>query len=188
MGSVAPQTDLRTSAPPHLRTPLSICDVGTGSGCLAVALARELPAARVVALDVSAQALALAACNAATHGVTERIAFRAGDLFAALGAGERFDVIVSNPPYLRPGDVVSPELAFEPPEAFAAGADGLDVIRRLIGAAAARLRRGGWLVMEIGSGQAEAVTAVARRAGLATIAIEPDLAGIPRALVARGGE
>ena len=179
-------THLRTFAPPHLRTAVSsICDVGTGSGCIAVALACELPTARVVAVDVSPDALAVAARNAAAHGVAERITCAQGDLFDALDPVTRFEVIVSNPPYLSPGECVAPELAFEPPTALAGGADGLAVIRRLLTVAPQRLRAGGWLVMELGRGQDAAVYPAARAAGFAHVSIEPDLAGIPRALVAR---
>lgn len=165
--------------------PLSICDVGTGCGCIAIALARERPGARLTALDTSADALAIAARNAVAHGVADRIELIGSDLFAALTAPAAFDVIVSNPPYLAPGDAVSPELAFEPAAALAAGADGLAVIRRLIAAAPARLRPGGWLVVEIGYRHADAVLALARAAGFRHSAVEPDLAGIPRVLKAQ---
>jgi release factor glutamine methyltransferase len=175
----------RTTPVSRLPSPVRICDVGTGSGCIAVAIARELAGARVTALDVSPDALALARVNAAAHAVDERITWVESDLFAALPAAASFDVLVSNPPYLAPDDAVSPELAFEPTAALAAGADGFDVIRRLICAAPSRLRPGGWLVMEIGVGQVDAVLLLAENAGLERIVIEPDLAGIPRALVAR---
>jgi len=144
---------------------LLICDIGTGSGCIAIVLARELPAARIVATDVSADALAVAAENAESHGILERIAFARGDLFDALAENARFDVVVSNPPYLGPGDAVSPELAFEPRGALAADMDGLRVIRRLIAEAADRLRSGGWLVMELGHEQAARAQALAHAAG-----------------------
>ena len=174
---------------PHLASPggrgTQICDVGTGSGCIAIALARELPQARIVATDVSADALAVAARNAATHGVGERISFARGDLFDAVDSRDRFDLIVSNPPYLAPGDRVAPEVACEPDTALAAGADGLAVIRRLIATAADHLCDNGYLVMELGCGQDQAVRALAEAAEWTDIAIEPDLAGIPRALVTR---
>lgn len=178
----APATATSNTAP---MCPPWICDLGTGSGCVAVALARELLAARVVATDISADALAVAAHNAEAHGVADRITYVRGDLFDGLDAALRFDLIVSNPPYLAPGDVVAPELSFEPRTALAAGDDGLAVIRRLIAAAPQRLRPGGWLVMELGCGQGTAVQALAQAAGFAEIAIAPDLAGIPRALVGR---
>jgi release factor glutamine methyltransferase len=163
-----------------------ICDVGTGSGCIAVALAQELPDARVVAIDVSTAALAVAARNAAEHGVTDRVYCVESDLFDGLDPAARFDVIVSNPPYLTPDDFISPELAFEPRAALAGGPDGLDVIRRLVAAAPARLRAGGRLIMEFGRGQEAAARALAQAAGLTDVQIAPDLAGMPRALVARG--
>lgn len=162
-----------------------ICDIGTGSGCIAVALAHELPHARVVAVDVSTAALAVAAHNALINDVAERITFVGSDLFDALGADVQFDVIVSNPPYLNPGDRIASELTFEPRTALAGGTNGRVVIHRLIAAASARVRAGGWLVMELGCGQDAAVCALARAAGFVDVDIEPDLAGIPRALVAR---
>jgi release factor glutamine methyltransferase len=151
-----------------------------------VTLARELPAAHIIAIDASADALEVAARNAATHGVSDRIAFRQSDLFVALEPEIRFDLIVSNPPYCGPGDRLSPEVAFEPRAALAAGADGLAVIGRLLAAAPARLRPDGRLVIEFGHGQHAAVAALARNAGLTDIQIASDLAGIPRALRASG--
>jgi release factor glutamine methyltransferase len=163
----------------------SVCDVGTGSGCIAVALAHEIGDAEITAIDVSADALAVAAGNAAAHGVADRIAFLGGDLFEGLDPETRFDLIVSNPPYLTSDDATAPELAFEPKAALAAGRDGLAVICRLIALTPARLQRGGCLVMELGIGQDVAVRELARVAGLVGIEIEPDLAGIARVLVAR---
>jgi release factor glutamine methyltransferase len=163
-----------------------ICDVGTGSGCIAVAVAQELPDARVVAIDISTAALAVAARKAAEHSVAYRVYCVDTDLFDVLDPAARVDLIVSNPPYLTPDDFVSSELAFEPRAALAGGSDGLDVIRRLVAAAPLRLRAGGRLIMEFGRGQEAAVRALARAAGLADVQIAPDLAGIPRALVARG--
>jgi release factor glutamine methyltransferase len=161
----------------------SLCDLGTGSGCIAVALARELPAARLWAVDVSMRALAVARRNAARHGVADRIAFIASDLCTAIAA--RFDAIVSNPPYVAEGAVERGEVAWEPGVARFGGADGLVVVRRLLSEAAARLRPGGWLVVEIGAGQQAAVDAAARHAGWKSVGFRTDLAGIPRALVAR---
>ncbi len=165
-------------------TRVEILDVGTGSGCIAVALARALPAAGVTAVDLSAAALAVARRNAAAHGVASRIAFHVSDLFAALPADATFDLIVANPPYLAPGDAASPELAFEPHGALYAGADGLAVIRALLAAAPRRLRHGGILLMELGQSQSEAALGLTRAAGFAAAHVVPDLAGIPRALVA----
>ena len=168
-----------------IRPPAAILDIGTGSGCIAVTLAHEIPGARLTAIDRSSDALAVARRNAMAHAVADRIDFAGGDLYAAVAAGQVFDVIVSNPPYLAPGDVVAPELAFEPSSALLAGADGLAVIRRLIAGGREHLRAPGWLVMELGAGQDAIVAGLARAAGFADVAIEPDLAGIPRVLVAR---
>jgi release factor glutamine methyltransferase len=186
--SAAPQryghAEARPSSADREVAGISICDIGTGSGCVAVALARELPGARVVAVDISPDALAIARRNAATHGVRERISFVESDVFDALGT-TRFDVVVSNPPYLRPGDRLCPEIGFEPPTALEAELHGLGIIRRLIAEAPHRLSPGGWLVMEIGADQADAVRAIATEHGLANVAIEHDLAGLPRVLVAQ---
>jgi release factor glutamine methyltransferase len=183
------RVDLRSSAPPHLRTnspgpARSICDVGTGSGCIAVALARELPDVQITAVDISSQALAVASRNASAHAVSDRITFVESDLLSGLDPEIRFDVIVSNPPYCRPEDLLSPELAYEPQTALLAGPDGLAVIRRLLAAAPARLRPGGRLVMELGRGQDGAVRTEAAAAALTDIDVEVDLAGIPRVLLA----
>ncbi len=170
---------------PRERRPPALLDIGTGSGCIAVALARELSDARITAVDCSLAALDVARTNATRHGVAERIIFLAGDLYEPLPDGATFDLIVSNPPYLAPGDPASPELAFEPRSALQAGADGLDVVRRLIAGAPARLVPGGRLLVEIGAGQADAVQALATAVGF-QVRVEPDLAGIPRLLVAQG--
>jgi release factor glutamine methyltransferase len=169
---------------------LSVCDIGTGSGCIAVAVAREIPRASVVAIDRSCAALAVARENARANRVASRITFVAGDLLATIRYDHRFDLIVSNPPYVRTAEPTAPEVAFEPALALAGGDDGLAVVRRLIAAAPARLQRGGWLVMEIGTAQEAAVRALAAGAGLTQIAVRYDLAGLPRVLVARavGGD
>src|SRR5262249_29587611 len=133
---------------PHPR----LCDVGTGSGCVAVALAHSLPQARVVATDISRLALRIARQNAERHRVTERLDFVRGDLLDAFDR-IRFDVIVSNPPYLRPDDSRSPEIAWEPHAAFAAGPDGLAAMARLIAVAPRLLADNGLLAIEIGARQ-----------------------------------
>ncbi|MBX3026475.1 peptide chain release factor N(5)-glutamine methyltransferase [bacterium] len=172
------------AALPRGRAPATALDLGTGSGCIAVALAHELPALVLAAVDLSPAALAVARRNAQRHGVAERIRFLAGDLYEPLSAGATFDLIVSNPPYLAPGDAASPETACEPPTALFAGADGLDVIRRVVAGAPSRLAPAGALLVEIGAGQAAAAQALAAAAGLAA-RVAPDLAGIPRLLVAQ---
>jgi len=168
---------------PHLR----IADVGTGSGCLAVALARWLPGAHIAATDVSDAALRVARRNAGRHEVGDRVLVLQGDLLQS--ADGLFDVIVSNPPYVPAGDLASlqPEIReFEPAGALEGGLDGLDVIRRLVPEAATRLVPGGWLMFEFGFGQSEGVRAImAGEPRLALVDLRADLAGIPRVAVAR---
>lgn len=170
-----------------LREP-RLADVGTGSGCIAVALAAELPEARLWAGDVSAAALTVSCRNAQRLGVAPRIRFAAGDLLEPLRPGAPFDVICSNPPYVCDEASLPPELAFEPAEALFAGADGLDVIRRLVAEAPGWLARGGALLIEIGQGQADAARALALAAGFAPVEIRDDYAAIPRLLVAKREE
>jgi release factor glutamine methyltransferase len=166
---------------------LRIVDVGTGSGCIAVALARWLPHAEVVATDASGDALDVARQNAVRHDVLARVRFVKSDLLG--GVAGPFDAVVSNPPYVPAADIagLQPEVRdYEPLQALTGGDDGLDMIRRLVPEAAAVLRPGGWLLFEFGFGQADAVTAVIgaeRRLNLAEI--RDDLAGIPRVAVAR---
>ena len=156
-----------------------ILDLGTGSGCLAIAVARELPRAQVTAVDVSAAALDVARENAARHGATVR--FVQGDWFAPLG-GERFDLILANPPYVAEADphLAQGDVRFEPRSALAAGPDGLEDIRRIVAGAAAHLVAGGRLVFEHGYDQAQAVAALLAQAGFVAIEQRRDLAGIPR--------
>jgi release factor glutamine methyltransferase len=161
-----------------------IIDVGTGSGCLAVSLAVEFPAARVIATDLSAEALAVARRNAERHGVASRVRFVQGDILA--GVTETAELIVSNPPYLADSEAgrLQPEVAnYEPRQALAAGHDGLDVVRRLLATAAARLAAGGRIVVEFGFGQDATVAALATAAGWRIIEIRRDLQQIPRTIV-----
>ncbi|MDO8834640.1 MAG: peptide chain release factor N(5)-glutamine methyltransferase [Vicinamibacterales bacterium] len=164
-----------------------IADVCTGSGCIAVALARWLPAARVVAADRSAGALRVACRNAARHGVGNRVFVVRADLLDGLQGP--FDIIVANPPYVPAADVLTaqPEVRdFEPHAALDGGADGLDLIRRLVPAAARRLVDGGWLLFEFGVHQdADVRSIVAAEVLLQLTEILHDLAGIPRVAVAR---
>jgi len=167
---------------------LRIVDLATGSGALAVALARELPAAQVVATDLSTDALAVAADNAARNQVAERVELRHGDLLAALGAGERFDVMVSNPPYVRSADIalLAAEVHREPLAALDGGVDGLDLLRRLVGGAAGHLADHGLLAVEHGHDQAAAVAGLFAASGeLETARLRADLAGRPRVSYAR---
>jgi release factor glutamine methyltransferase len=162
---------------------LNIVDVGTGSGILAVTLAKHLPVAQITAVDLSAAALSIARENAARHGVEDRIRFLTSDLLAAL-PGECFDAIVSNPPYIPASEVLEAQVRdYEPEQALFAGADGLDIYRRLVPQACTALRPGGWLLMEIGHGQRLALTALLE--GWQEVAFVDDLQGIPRVACAR---
>jgi len=164
-----------------------LCDVGTGSGCVAVALARELPDAEIWALDISRSALVVAHANAHCHGVAGRVRCVESDLFAAV-AEQRFDVIVSNPPYVSATELAGgqAEVQWEPRRALDGGGPaGLEVIERLLSAAPAHLIDGGWVLVEIGAGQGDAVVALARAAGLRDVVVRPDYAGLPRVVMAR---
>jgi release factor glutamine methyltransferase len=159
------------------RNPATIVDLGTGSGAIALALKRYLPAARVVATDASAAALEVAKRNAVRFSL--EIDFRHGRWFEPV-AGERFEAIISNPPYVVVNDPHLVGVQYEPRFAFEAGADGLDAIRVIAREAPQHLQPGGWLLLEHGAGQHEAVRALLEAAGLETAESWPDLAGIPR--------
>ena len=162
----------------------AVLDIGTGSGCIAVTLAKLLPNAQVWATDISEAALDVARENAARHGV--RVAFYQGDLLAPLPPGQCFNVIVSNPPYIAPSEAstLEPEVRdFEPHTALfdpIFDGAGLSFYRRLASEAPARLVPGGLLAVEVGQGQDEAVAQLWRDAGLIAVSITPDLAGIGR--------
>ncbi len=160
----------------------AIVDLGTGSGIVAILIARLCPRAQVTAVDVSSVALDVARVNAQRHGVNIR--FREGDWYAPLG-DERFDLIVSNPPYVVAGDphLQQNGLPFEPIQALTdgiVGGDGLACIRRLIDGASAHLHTGGWLLMEHGYDQAVEVRRLLAQAGFAEVASWRDSAGIER--------
>jgi len=164
-----------------------IVDIGTGSGAIAVVLAHSLPNARITATDVSEAALVLARENAARSGVGERIRFLQGDLLAPVAA-ERVDIVVSNSPYVPTADrdSLSVEVRdFEPGLALFAGEDGLDIYRRLIPAAFAVLVSGGFIALEIGCGQRDAVDLLLADAGFGAIEFRLDLQGIHRVAIAR---
>jgi release factor glutamine methyltransferase len=164
---------------------LAVADVCTGSGCIAIALSRERPAARVIATDISNEALVVAARNAARHGVADRVGFRRANLLD--GIAGPFDLILCNPPYVREPDrpTLQPEVRdHEPGVALFGGSDGLTVIARVIAEAPERLVHGGHLVFEFGSGQDESVEAlVTEAAGLTLIELRRDLQGIARTAV-----
>lgn len=163
----------------------AILDLGTGSGALAVTLALELPAASVTAVDFSAAVLGVARANAEALGA--RVRFLESDWFAALDAGERFGVIVSNPPYVADGDphLAEGDVRFEPASALASGPAGLDDIVRIVAAAPAFLTPGGWLLLEHGYDQAAAVRELLLAGGFVEVASARDLAGIERITLGR---
>ncbi|WP_114240826.1 peptide chain release factor N(5)-glutamine methyltransferase [Dyella sp. C9] len=171
-----PETELLVElalarAAPQVR----IADLGTGSGAIALALARELPRAQLVATDASADALAVARRNAVRLNL-RNVNFAHGDWLAALD-GQRFNLIVSNPPYIEAGDphLGQGDLRFEPASALASGIDGLDDIRRIVAQARLHLEPGGWLLMEHGWNQGEAVRAVLKGAGYREVFTARDL-------------
>jgi len=164
-----------------------IVDVGTGSGAIAITLARQLPNAVVTATEVSKAALEVAQRNAERLGFAERVRFLHGDLLAPV-AGEHFDIVVSNPPYVPERDRASLAVEvreFEPAQALFAGQDGLEIYRRLIPAAFAALAPGGFVVLEIGFGQRDAVGALFEEPGFAEVEFTDDLQGIPRVASAK---
>ena len=164
-----------------------VLDFGTGSGCLAIAVAVHSPRSRILALDVSPEALAVARCNVERHRVIDRIELRVSDGLGALLPEDRFDLVMTNPPYVASGEIASlqPEVRdFDPRMALDGGIDGLDWSRRLAGDAGRLLQAGGRLMMEFGDGQAAATRAIFESRGWHVEAIVPDLSGRERILVA----
>lgn len=170
-------------------TDLTAMDLGTGSGAIALSLAQEGPFGRVVATDRSPEALETARENAEAAGLEDRVEFRSGELFEPLAAGERFDVIVSNPPYVAEGDAeeLQPEVRdWEPTGALFAGPDGLAVIRNIIDGAGEHLEPGGLLALEVGLGQAGPVVTLTEEAGAyGDVRVRRDLARRERMVLAR---
>ncbi len=164
------------------RQPAAVVDLGTGSGAIALAVQHRCPTARVDAVDVSEAALAVARANAERLGLP--VAFHAGSWWRPL-AGRRFDLVLSNPPYIAEGDAHLAALRHEPALALSPGGDGLDAIRAIAAGAAEHLAPGGWLLLEHGWDQAAAVAALLADAGLEAVASRPDLAGHLRCTGAR---
>ncbi len=170
--------ELALEAVAAVRRP-ALLDLGTGSGAIAIALARARPDAAVTAIDASAAALMVATRNAARLRAAD-IRFLHGSWYAPVGAA-RFDCIVSNPPYVAPGDPALAALAHEPRAALVAPGDGLDALRRICADALLHLNAGGTLIVEHGATQGTAVRELMTRAGLAAVATQRDLAGRERA-------
>ncbi len=165
----------------HVSMSMRQLDLCTGSGCVAIAMARQRPTAMVFASDVSADALAVARENALRLGAYN-VALVASDLFAAF-AGKRFDVITANPPYIATPEIATlmPDVRdHEPRLALDGGADGLDLVRRIVAAAPDHLERGGVLAMEIGAGEAPATVALFEARGFVDVRVHRDIARIER--------
>ena len=183
-----PETELLVEAaldhlPPGSK--LDIADLGTGSGCLAISILHERPNVSATAVDISERALAVARRNADRHRVTNRLRLLRSDLFTELAAGELFDLIVSNPPYVSDAEMktLQPEVRWEPVTALAGGPDGFRIIRRLLDGAGAYIRNEGYLILEIGVGQGEQIPGLIDKRVWRLIEIQRDLAGIERTVV-----
>lgn len=175
----------------------SFCEIGVGSGCISVSVLHEVKNARGIGLEVSEKALRIAAMNAERHSVAGRLTLKISDVFAVLESEESdpqkkpFDLIVSNPPYIPASQIpdLQPEVRdFDPLIALSDGADGFSIIRRIVEDAPQLLKTGGWLLVEIGEGQAETVRAMFASGTWQTVDILPDLQGIPRTVRARKKE
>jgi len=181
-----PETELVVEAAIGLLPPKgALLDLCTGSGCIAISAALARPDARVVATEISPEALAVARENAAALGATVEVL--EGDLYAPLPPNLRFDLIVSNPPYVPSGEIegLSREVRREPRIALDGGVDGLDVIRRIVSCAPSRLRPDGLLLIEMHETHAEPLPALCLAAGFGEAVVHRDLAALPRWVVAR---
>src|SRR4051812_14439215 len=166
----------------------AVVDVGTGSGAIALAVAQELPASRVTAIDVSAEALALAQENAGRNGLVGRVEWLEGDLLAPV-AGRRFDLVITNLPYVGRSEPVDPEVAlYEPHAAVYAAEGGRELLRRLVATAPAALEPGGVLAAEVASGQGDWLAGELRREGWRDVEVGADLAGVERLVTGRRAE
>ena len=175
---------------PRVSSALQVLDIGTGSGCVAIALAHLLPEAQIVATDISAAALALAEKNARRYQLGGRIRFMQADLFSlAQGSGRRAwaDIAVSNPPYIPSAQVarLEPEVLQEPLLALDGGKDGLAAIRAIAAEAPVDLKPGGWLALEIGHDQGPVVRRLLETAGFKELELRKDAQGVERIVLAR---
>lgn len=169
--------------------PVQVADIGTGSGAIAICVAKHSPQTQVTAVDISREALAVATDNAARLGVSDRIKFLTSDLFSGVAVSQQFDIVVSNPPYVAEGELalMSQETReHEPRQALVSGPTGLEIITRLIGEAASRLHVGGWLIFEISPMiESRARTLLEASGAFASVRTIKDLAGLPRVITGR---
>jgi len=182
-----PNSGTATRRPSQTSVPTAL-DFGTGTGCIAIALATKCATAQILATDISAEALALAKENAARNQVAEQIEFLQSDGFATLPKSERFDLIISNPPYIPSAEIATlqPEVRdFDPRAALDGGADGLDFYRKLAAEAKPFLKPDGKIMLEFGDGQAEAVKAVFENEKWIVEAVQEDYSQRERILIAR---
>ncbi|MGQ0762818.1 MAG: peptide chain release factor N(5)-glutamine methyltransferase [Acidobacteriota bacterium] len=184
-----PETELIVEAALGLadrEPPLSILDVGTGSGCIVISLLHELKNAHATATDISPNALEVARRNAQRHNVSDRVTFTRADSLASLIQSAAFSLVVSNPPYIPAGDIATLQREVrehEPVTALASGADGLDHIRALLRETPQVLQHSGYFIFEIGFGQGDAIEQLVDRAIWHLIEVRKDLQGIPRTVV-----
>jgi len=165
-----------------------VLDVGTGSGCIAVAIAHRARNAKVMAVDVSTDALAVARRNAERHGVQDRITFLASDLFRGMAENDTFDVIASNPPYVSRDEfdqLAEHVRRYEPKLALDGGVDGFAVYDQLIPGARKHLRQGGWLLLEIGASQEAGIRERLEKSGYVIERVQHDDSGLPRLAIAQ---
>lgn len=166
--------------------PLRTLEIGTGSGAIAITLACENPNLEIIATDVSPMALAQARQNALTHGVADKVSFVEADMFDGLSG--RFDAIVSNPPYIPSLDIASLQQEvrnYDPMLALDGGEDGLEFYHTILGNSAGFLKPDGFVALEIGIGQSDAISEIARQAGFSEISKKADLSGVCRVIIAR---
>ena len=189
-----PETEMVVSAALeflHCNPSATVCDVGTGSGAIALAIAANMPRAGLTATDILEDALAIARHNADRLQLASRIRFRLANCFEPIESADplgRFDLIVSNPPYIPDAQIaeLAPEIRhFEPRISLAGGADGLEYYRRIAQAVPEHLEKNGCIIVEIGADQSDSITEIMRNRGATGIRVNPDLAGLPRVLIAQ---
>ena len=162
----------------------SVLDIGTGSGCIACTIAKQTDAV-VLGIDISTDALRVALDNVTKLGINNKAVFRKSDLFEKVHDDEKFDLIISNPPYIPHGTNLEPELSYEPQIALFANEDGLEFYNKIIKEAPRYLKNNGYLMFELGIGECESVKTLMEQRGFLDIVVDNDMAGIPRVIYGR---